>query len=457
GYHKSWISAEHHSFEENLVEGLARRGVMKRCGASGEAEEEEEEEEAVEEEKKGVEECVQPIDPLRQLITLFSQSALTEGRGDVPGKTGGTEEAKGKWKTKRCPSKCEEADAQQSALWELMGAYHEKLLLKCLCLLFHSKPGDDSLYMSYATIMAKSCQGEEEEDGNEEMKTFEEKEMEKQKLLYQQARLHERGAAEMVLQTISASKGDMDSMVASTLKLGISILNGGNATVQQRQNKAEGLGMAVDDGSGEKVMPDEELTFFSKRLVLCVGYVHRGDVPGKTGGTEEAKGKWKTKRCPSKNFYNMRLLALFVAFAINFILLFYKVSPFPTRGGGGEEQEEPKRSSAGATSHGEGLQDPLHQEGSDPEGSVFILEESSGYMEPSLCLLAITHTLVSFCCIIGYYCLKREKEIARRLEFDGVYVTDQPLEDDIKGQWDRMAVNTRSFPSNYWDKFVKRK
>lgn len=34
-----------------------------------------------------------------------------------------------------------------------------------------------------------------------------EKEMEKQKLLYQQARLHERGAAEMVLQTISASKG----------------------------------------------------------------------------------------------------------------------------------------------------------------------------------------------------------------------------------------------------------
>lgn len=31
--------------------------------------------------------------------------------------------------------------------------------------------------------------------------------MEKQKLLYQQARLHDRGAAEMVLQTISASKG----------------------------------------------------------------------------------------------------------------------------------------------------------------------------------------------------------------------------------------------------------
>lgn len=35
-----------------------------------------------------------------------------------------------------------------------------------------------------------------------------EKEMEKQKMLYQQARLHDRGAAEMVLQMIGASKGN---------------------------------------------------------------------------------------------------------------------------------------------------------------------------------------------------------------------------------------------------------
>lgn len=115
---------------------------------------------------------------------------------------------------------------------------------------------------------------------------------------------------------------------------------------------------------------------------------------------------------------------------------------------------------------------------------------------------------------------KREKEVARRLEFDGLYVTEQPPEEDIKGQWDRLVINTpyvhshkiswadvtltssknmfctlslrsllsasvyshgvgctvmkcfiflvnifyifnyylsRSFPSNYWDKFVKRK
>lgn len=36
----------------------------------------------------------------------------------------------------------------------------------------------------------------------------------------------------------------------------------------------------------------------------------------------------------------------------------------------------------------------------------FVLEESSGYMEPSLHFLAVAHTIISFCCIIGYYCLK---------------------------------------------------
>lgn len=37
---------------------------------------------------------------------------------------------------------------------------------------------------------------------------------------------------------------------------------------------------------------------------------------------------------------------------------------------------------------------------------------------------------------------KREKELARKLEFDGLYITDQPEDDDIKGQWDRLVLNT---------------
>ncbi|KAF1588986.1 Ryanodine receptor 2, partial [Eudyptes moseleyi] len=228
GYDKSWIETEEHYFEDKLIEDLAKPG----------------------EEPPEEDESLKRVDPLHQLILLFSRTALTE---------------------------------------------------KC-------KLEEDFLYMAYADIMAKSCHDEEDDDGEEEVKSFEEKEMEKQKLLYQQARLHDRGAAEMVLQTISASKGNMGPMVAATLKLGIAILNGGNSTVQQkmldylkdkkdvgffqslaglmqscsvldlnafeRQNKAEGLGMVTEEGSGEKVMQDDEFTcdLFRFLQLLCEGH-----------------------------------------------------------------------------------------------------------------------------------------------------------------------------------------
>ncbi|XP_050166031.1 ryanodine receptor 1-like, partial [Myiozetetes cayanensis] len=159
----------------------------------------------------------------------------------------------------------------------------------------------------------------------------------------------------------------------------------------------------------------------------------------------------------SRNFYNLRFLALFLAFAINFILLFYKVSEHPPgfleepEGSGGVPEEAPGGAEA---------------EGGDPEEPevYYFLEESTGYMGPALRGLALAHTLVAFLCIIGYNCLKiplvifkREKEVARSLEFSGLYITEQPPEDDVKGQWDRLVLNAQSFPSNYWDKFVKRK
>uniref|UniRef100_F7EDI7 Ryanodine receptor 2 n=1 Tax=Callithrix jacchus TaxID=9483 RepID=F7EDI7_CALJA len=228
GYEKSWIETEEHYFEDKLIEDLAKPGA----------------------DPPEEDECTKRVDPLHQLILLFSRTALTE---------------------------------------------------KC-------KLEEDFLYMAYADIMAKSCHDEEDNDGEEEVKSFEEKEMEKQKLLYQQARLHDRGAAEMVLQTISASKGETGPMVAATLKLGIAILNGGNSTVQQkmldylkekkdvgffqslaglmqscsvldlnafeRQNKAEGLGMVTEEGSGEKVLQDDEFTcdLFRFLQLLCEGH-----------------------------------------------------------------------------------------------------------------------------------------------------------------------------------------
>eukprot|EP00061_Rhincodon_typus_P018946 g48341.t1 len=128
----------------------------------------------------------------------------------------------------------------------------------------------------------------------------------------------------------------------------------------------------------------------------------------------------------ARNFYNLRLLALFVAFAINFILLFYKVTEPP------EDDEEEDFSFW-----------------NDDNVDYYVLQETTGYMAPTLTLLAINHTIISMLCIIGYYILKvplvvfkREKEIARKLEFDGLYITEQPSDDDIKGQWDRLVINT---------------
>lgn len=36
----------------------------------------------------------------------------------------------------------------------------------------------------------------------------------------------------------------------------------------------------------------------------------------------------------------------------------------------------------------------------------YYLEESTGYMQPTLAFIAILHTVISFICIIGYNCLK---------------------------------------------------
>lgn len=36
----------------------------------------------------------------------------------------------------------------------------------------------------------------------------------------------------------------------------------------------------------------------------------------------------------------------------------------------------------------------------------FVLQESTGYMLPTLRFLAIFHTVISLLCVLGYYCLK---------------------------------------------------
>lgn len=74
---------------------------------------------------------------------------------------------------------------------------------------------------------------------------IQEQEMEKQKLLFHQARLADRGVAEMVLLHISASKGVPSEMVMKTLQLGISILRGGNIEIQMVCSSARNLSLLL--------------------------------------------------------------------------------------------------------------------------------------------------------------------------------------------------------------------
>ncbi|EUB56106.1 Ryanodine receptor [Echinococcus granulosus] len=66
--------------------------------------------------------------------------------------------------------------------------------------------------------------------------------------------------------------------------------------------------------------------------------------------------------------------------------------------------------------------------------------------------------------LVAYYFLKvplvifkREKEISRMLEFEGIWIAEQPSDEKLRAQWDKLVLSTPSFPHMYWDKFVKKK
>jgi len=78
--------------------------------------------------------------------------------------------------------------------------------------------------------------------------------------------------------------------------------------------------------------------------------------------------------------------------------------------------------------------------------------------------LSNIHTCLCLIMLIGFYNLKvpliifkREKDISRSMEFDGLYAEENPSEDDISGQWDRLVISSPTFPRHYWDKYVKQK
>lgn len=175
----------------------------------------------------------------------------------------------------------------------------------------------------------------------------------------------------------------------------------------------------------------------------------------------------------ARNYYLIKNIALIIAFIINFGLLFYKIASKVDQDDGNlvngliqnltesSEQADLGGSLAEAMS-GEDLESD--ESGSDEDtGAEEFVSTSVEYLPLILRMLAIAHSTLSLCMLIGYYQLKlplvifkREKEISRAMEFDGLYITEQNV-DSYQSKWDKTAISTPSFPGLYWDKFVKKR
>ncbi|CAH0546152.1 unnamed protein product [Brassicogethes aeneus] len=164
----------------------------------------------------------------------------------------------------------------------------------------------------------------------------------------------------------------------------------------------------------------------------------------------------------ARNFYNLKYVALVLAFCINFMLLFYKVSTLGEDGSGSGSGSKGVPDIIDGSGQGSGSGSG-EEEDEDPLELVHV-DEDFYYMAHVMRLAALLHSLCSLAMLIAYYHLKvplaifkREKEIARRLEFEGLYIAEQPEDDDLKSHWDKLVISAKSFPVNYWDKFVKKK
>ena len=122
------------------------------------------------------------------------------------------------------------------------------------------------------------------------------------------------------------------------------------------------------------------------------------------------------------------------------------------------------------------------------DNEVIMMDPRNYYMIYLLRASAFLHSSIAFLMMISYYKLKvvtdlpanrlnalslslqvplvifkREKEIARKLEFEGAWLLDQPAENHqwlvsyLSRQWHKLVISSRSFPDSYWDKFVKKK
>ncbi|CAJ0957143.1 unnamed protein product, partial [Mesorhabditis belari] len=158
----------------------------------------------------------------------------------------------------------------------------------------------------------------------------------------------------------------------------------------------------------------------------------------------------------ARNFKMIEKTTLGLAFFINVILLFHRVDIM--------------QSDTGTTDGSD--------EDDDSTETIFITGFSLPYLEYgiegyllSLLLywISVLHLTASFALLVSFYQLKiplitfkREKEVARKLMFDGCWITEEDNEDMgvislLTWYLDRIVISAKSFPMKYWDKFVRRK
>ncbi|VDK79750.1 unnamed protein product [Litomosoides sigmodontis] len=154
----------------------------------------------------------------------------------------------------------------------------------------------------------------------------------------------------------------------------------------------------------------------------------------------------------ARNFKTIEKTTLYLAFFINVILLFHRI-----------------RISDNVTSQDEADED---MESIYISGVIlpYTSYEVTGWMLAQLLYwISVLHAIASFALLVSFYQLKiplitfkREKEVARRLMFDGCWLTEDDDEERSLTKtvfWyiDRIVISSKSFPMKYWDKFVRRK
>ncbi|GMR59737.1 hypothetical protein PMAYCL1PPCAC_29932, partial [Pristionchus mayeri] len=173
----------------------------------------------------------------------------------------------------------------------------------------------------------------------------------------------------------------------------------------------------------------------------------------KIAETSTGKSKGSIMNLLARNYKLIEYATLICAFIINVILLTHKVDVV--------ESGTPETS------------DGTESEDDDTE-TIYIESVEFGpiYISGSLFAMALKcfsvfHLCASFALLVSFFQLKiplitfkREKEVARKLMFDGCWINeDEEIDYDNMLFWyiDRMVISAKSFPMKYWDKFVRRK